>query len=102
MVSVFFDLEKHTTPRSKVHKVGLRGRLPVSIAGFLQNRHYRVRIGSCVSIAFNQEIRVPQSCILSVTLFPLQKNLVALSNASQPIFVVHSMLTILSSTTNRL
>ena len=48
---------------------GLRGRLPEFISNFLASRHFRVRIGSCLSELHDQEAGVPQGSILSVTLF---------------------------------
>jgi hypothetical protein len=55
-----------------LHEVGLRGRLPVFIAGFLLNRHFRVRIGSCLSNAFNHEMGVPLGYFICNTL-PFKK-----------------------------
>jgi potassium voltage-gated channel Eag-related subfamily H protein 8 len=55
VVSVFFDLEKayDTTWTYGIlrdlHKCGLRGRLPELVAGFLTNRFFRVRVGSCLT-----------------------------------------------------
>ena len=53
-VAIFFDLEKayDTTWKHGIMKdlfdVGLRGRLPMFIQGFLQNRQFQVRLGSHV------------------------------------------------------
>ena len=75
VVSVFFDLEKayDTTWKHGIlqdlHNYGLRGRLPEFISNFLASRHFRVRIGSCLSELHDQEAGVPQGSILSVTLF---------------------------------
>ncbi|MBJ3215791.1 reverse transcriptase family protein, partial [Salmonella enterica subsp. enterica serovar Corvallis] len=50
LVSVFFDLEKAYDRAWRygilrdLHGCGLRGNLPLFIAGFLQNRRFRVRI----------------------------------------------------------
>ena len=80
VVSVFFDLEKAYDTTWKygilrdLHKCGLRGRLPQLIGNFLANRYFRVRVGSCLSNSFNQEMGVPQGSILSVTLFILKIN----------------------------
>ena len=49
--------------------MGLRGRLPLFIKEFLNNRQFRVRIGTTLSDLFAQEEWVPQGSILSVTLF---------------------------------
>jgi Reverse transcriptase (RNA-dependent DNA polymerase) len=75
VVSVFFDLEKayDTTWKGGIlrdlHESGLQGRLLVFIAGFLQNSHFRVQIGSLYLILLIRRWGVPQGCILSVTLF---------------------------------
>jgi hypothetical protein len=75
VVSVFFDLEKayNTTWKYGIlrdlHEAGLRGRLPEFISYFLANSLFRVRVGSCLSDAYNQQMGVPQGSILSVTLF---------------------------------
>ena len=75
VVSVFFDLEKayDTTWKHGIlqdlRNCGLRGRLPEFISNFLASRHFRVRIGSCLSELHDQEAGVPQGSILSVTLF---------------------------------
>ena len=53
---------------------GLRGPLPLFIQGFLQNRQFYVRLGYYKSDLFNQEMGVPQSSIMSVTLFALKIN----------------------------
>jgi len=53
---------------------GLRGRLPLFIQGFLQNRHFQVRLGSHTSDVFAQEMGVPQGSILPVTLFAIKIN----------------------------
>ena len=53
---------------------GLRGRLPLFIQGFLQNRQFQVRLGSHMSDSFDQEMGVPQGSILSVILFALKIN----------------------------
>ena len=77
---VFFDLEKAYDTTWKygilrdLHDAGLRGRLPVFISNFLNERYFRVRIGSCLSDVHGQEMGVPQGAILSVTLFILKIN----------------------------
>ena len=79
-VAVFFDLEKayDTTwkygIKKDLHSAGLRGRLPEFISGFLNDRNFRVRIGAILSDEYEQEMGVPQGCILSVTLFCLKIN----------------------------
>ena len=42
---------------------------------FLSDRSFHVRIGFCLSDAFNQEMGVPQGSILSVTLFILRTSM---------------------------
>ena len=83
VVSIFFDLEKAYDTTWKygilkdLHEAGLRGRMPVFISKFLDNRNFRVRIGSTFSDYFEQEMGVPQGSILSVTLFSLKINSLA-------------------------
>ena len=80
VVSVFFDLEKayDTTWRYSIlkdlHDLGLRGRLPVFIRGFLEDRTMQVRVGSTLSDFYDQEQGVPQGSILSTTLFNIKIN----------------------------
>ena len=80
MVSVFFDLEKayDTTWKYGIMKdlqdIGMKGHLPIFIANFLNDRRFRVRIGSTYSDLYAQEMGVPQGSILSVTLFSLKIN----------------------------
>ena len=75
LVSVFFDLEKayDTTWKYKImkdlHGFGLRGRLPIFISNFLQDRSFKVRVGSTFSDSHPQEIGVPQGSILSAPYF---------------------------------
>ena len=79
-VSVFFDLESAYDTTWKygilkdLHDFGLRGRLPVFISAFIDNRIFRVRVGNTLSGAHRQEMGVPQGCILSVTLFSVKIN----------------------------
>ena len=80
VVSIFFDLEKAYDTTWKygilrdLHEAGLRGRMPIFISKFLENRNFRIRLGSTLSDAFEQEMGVPQGSILSVTLFSLKIN----------------------------
>ena len=46
--------------------------MPVFISKFLDNRNFRVRLGSTLSDHFGQEMGFPQGSILSVTLFSLK------------------------------
>ena len=83
VVSIFFDLEKAYDTTWKygilkdLHEAGLRGRMPVFISKFLENRNFRVRLGSTLSDPFEQEMGVPQGSILSITLFSLKINSLA-------------------------
>ena len=80
LVAVFFDLEKACDTTWKygimndLHEIGLKGRLPIFVQNFLSNREFKVRVGSTLSEAHNQEQGVPQGSILSVTLFSLKIN----------------------------
>jgi len=79
-MSVFFDLEKAYDTTWKygilrdLHESGIRGRLPDFISKILNERCFRVRVGSCLSDLFDQEMGVPQGAILSVTSFILKIN----------------------------
>ena len=78
VVAVFFDLEKayDTTWKHGImkdlHKLGLKGRLPLFIQNFLSDRTFNVRIGNKLSDIFKQEQGVPQGSILSPTLFGIK------------------------------
>ena len=61
-------------PMNDLHEIGLKGRLPIFVQNFLSNREFKVRVGSTLSEAHNQEQGVPQGSILSVTLFSLKIN----------------------------
>ena len=80
VVSVFFDLEKAYDTTWKygimkdLHDSGLRGNMPNFIKNFLDDRSFKVRIGSTLSDSHKQEMGVPQGSILSVTLFNLKIN----------------------------
>ena len=80
VVSVFFDLEKayDTTWRygilKDLHDLGLKGRLPLFIQSFLEDRTMQVRVGSTLSDLYEQEQGVPQGSILSTTLFNIKIN----------------------------
>src|SRR5688572_17312369 len=80
VVAVLFDMEKAYDTTWKygilldLFKAGLRGYLPNFISKFLDNRSFRVRIGSTLSDEFSQEAGVPQGSVLSVTLFNLKIN----------------------------
>ena len=50
-----------------LQEIGLKGRLPIFVQNFLSNREFKVRVGSTLSEAHNQEQGVPQGSILSVT-----------------------------------
>ena len=57
-----------------LHKLGLKGRLPLFIQNFLSDRTFNVRIGNTLSDIFKQEQGVPQGSILSPTLFGIEIN----------------------------
>ena len=83
VVSVFFYLKKAYDTVWKygvigdLHKVGLRGRMPMFIQNFLSKRDFRLRLGSAYSDIHGQEMGVPQGSILSVMLFILKINSIA-------------------------
>ena len=57
-----------------LHGFGLGGHLPISIAHFLKDRSFKVRVRSTFSDSHLQEMGVPQGSILSVTLFSVKIN----------------------------
>ena len=80
VVSVFFDLESayDTTWKygimNDLYDFGIRGHLAYFISAFLNERQFRVRVGNTYSNPYEQEMGVPQGCILSVTLFSVKIN----------------------------
>ena len=72
LAAIFFDLEKayDTTWKYGIMRdlrdLGLKGRLPHFISGFLSDRKFKVRIGSTLSDIKNQEERVPQGSVLTI------------------------------------
>ena len=83
VVAVFFDLEKAYDTTWKfgilkdLKKLGLKGRLTSFVEGFLANRRFNVRLGATLSKEVDQEMGVPQGCVLSVTLFGIKINSIA-------------------------
>ena len=79
-VGLFFDLEKayETTWQYGIirdlHRIGLRGRLPVFVSEYLRDRRVRVRIGTTFSDEFYPEEGVPTGGVLAVTCFGLKIN----------------------------
>ena len=57
-----------------LHEIGPRGRLPSFIDNFLQDRTFKVKVGTTLSDLHNQEMGVPQGSILSVLLFSIKIN----------------------------
>ena len=79
-VGVFFDLEKAYETSWQygiirdLHRIGLRGRLPVFVSDYLRDRRIRVRIGTTLSDEFYPEEGVPTGGVLAVTCFGLKIN----------------------------
>ena len=79
-VSVFFDLESayDTTWKygimSDLHEFGIRGKMAYFISAFMDERQFRVRVGTTTSDLHEQEMGVPQGSIISVTLFSIKIN----------------------------
>ena len=79
-VGLFFDLEKayDTTWQYGIirdlHRIGLRGRLPVFVSEYPRDRRIRVRIGTTLSDEFYPEEGVPTGGVLAVTCFGLKIN----------------------------
>ena len=79
LVTIFFDLEKayDTTWKygmKNIHDIGLKVRLPLFIQNFLNDREFKVKVGSTLSELHKREQGVPQGSILSVTLFSIKIN----------------------------
>ena len=80
LVTIFFDLEKEYDTTWKygimknIHDIGLKGRLPLFIQNFLNDREFKVKVGSTLSELHKQEQGVPQGSILSVTLSSIKIN----------------------------
>ena len=79
-VGLFFDLEKaYETSWQygiiwELHRIGLRGRLPVFVSEYLWDRRIWVRIGTKLSDEFYPEEGVPTGGVLAVTCFGLKIN----------------------------
>ena len=75
VVSVFFDIEKPYDQvwrygiLSDLHRLWLRGVLPMYIAEFMASRLIRIRSGNILSKTEALENGIPQGSVLSVTLF---------------------------------
>jgi len=80
VVAIFFDLEKAYDTTWKfgimkdLHEMGLRGKLPTFINSFLNNRWFKVRVGTTLSDPHLQENGVPQGSVLSPTCFNMKIN----------------------------
>ena len=57
-----------------LYAFGIRGRLAYFISAFLTDRQFKVRVGDTFSEPHEQEMGVPQGCIISVTLFIVKIN----------------------------
>ena len=79
-VGLFFDLEKtyETTWQygiiGDLHRIGLRGRMPVFVSQYIRDRRIRVRIGTTLSDELYPEEDVPTGGVLAVTCFGLKIN----------------------------
>ena len=77
-VGLFFDLEKAYETIWQygiirvLHRVGLRGRLPVFVSEYFRDRRIRVRIGTTLSDEYYPEEGVPTGGVLAVTCFGLK------------------------------
>ena len=77
LVAVFFDLEKADStlwPYGILKNLGLQGRFPIFIKHFLGNQIFLTQNNNKLSDPKTKEIDVPQSSILSVTLFMIKIN----------------------------
>ena len=57
-----------------LHRIGLRGRLPVFVSEYLRDRRIRVIIGTTLSDEFYPEEGVPTGGVMAVTCFGLEIN----------------------------
>ena len=57
-----------------LYDIGLKGRLPLFIQNFLNDREFKAKVDSTLSELHKQEQGVPQVSILSVTLFNIKIN----------------------------
>ena len=55
-----------------IHDIGLKDRLPLFIQNVLNDREFKVKVGSTLSELHKQEQGVPQGSVLSVTLFNIK------------------------------
>ena len=80
VLGIFFDLEKayDTTWKRGILKqmygIGLRGRLPTFISNLLQNRSFKVQIGTTLSSSRDQIEGIPQGSVLGCLCFSLAMN----------------------------
>ena len=80
LVIVFFDLEKVYNTKWKygimknIYDIGLKGRVALFIHNSLNDREFKIKVGSTQSELHKQEQWVPQGSILSVTLFSIKIN----------------------------
>lgn len=80
LIAVFFDIKgafdmtwRHGI-LDKLSKFGLKGKLPLLIKSFLENRRFKVRIANQFSTIRTLENGVPQGSTLSCTLFAIAIN----------------------------
>jgi len=80
VASVFFDMEKAYDKTWRygilkdLHEFGMRGRMCLFVAEFLERRLFQVRVNGELSDLKTQETGVPQGSTLSVTLFAIKIN----------------------------
>ena len=80
ILCVSFDIEKvyDTTWRYNILKVlfdsDIKGNLPIFVQNFLWLRHFKTKIGNCLSELHVQQHGVPQGSVISCTLFSLAIN----------------------------
>ena len=80
LVASFLDIEKafDMTWRSgvlkKLHAFGLRGRLPIFIQQFINDRTFAVKLNNIITDTFVQENGVPQGSVLAPVLFTVMIN----------------------------
>ena len=94
LVIVFFDLEKVYNTKWKygimknIYDIGLKGRVALFIQNSLNDREFKIKVGSTQSELHKQEQGVPQGSILSVTLFSIKINDTVKNKTKKQVLIV--------------
>ena len=74
LVAVFFDLQKAYDILKDLHRMGLRGNLPIFIGNFLSDRTFQIHLGAILPDEIFHQEGVPRGALLSATLFNIKIN----------------------------